>query len=91
MLQFLPDHIEQDVPTLTPPPGCTEFDLIITNTSFSSHDVYVVYEGNVEICINGTYVAVCDLGWDDVEAQLACSIDGYGAPFFCKFNTYAVL
>ena len=91
ILLFLPGYIEQNIPTFTPPPGCTEFDLRLTNTSFSSEDVYVVYEGNVEICINGTYVAICDLGWDDVEAQLTCSINGYGAPFFRKFDIHAVL
>ena len=85
ILLFLPGYID------TPPPGCTEFDLRLTNTSFSSQDVYVVYEGNVEICINGTYVAICDLGWDNVEAQLACNIEGYGAPFFRKFDTHAML
>ena len=86
-LQFLLDHTEQDFPTFTPEPGCSEFDLRLTNTSFSSQDVYVVYEGNVEICVNGTYVAICDLGWDNVEAQLACNLEGYGAPYFRKFYT----
>ena len=47
-----------------------------------------MYEGNVEICINETYVAICDLGWDDMEAQLVCNHEGYGAPYFRKFCTY---
>ena len=90
MLIFFPDHTERDFPTFTPPSGCTEFDLRLNNASFSSDNVLVV-EGNVEICINGTYVAICDVGWDDVEAQLACNIAGYNAPFYRKFNTYAML
>ena len=45
---------------------------------------YLVYEGNVEICINGTYIAICDQGWDDVEAQLVCNAVGYGEPAYRK-------
>ena len=84
-LQFLLDHAELDFPTVTPPPGCNEFDMQLTNTFSYFQDGNLIYEGNVEICINGTYVAICDLGWDDVEAQLACNIAGYSAPFFRKF------
>ena len=77
--------LQLDIPVVTTPePRCNEFDLRLTNTSFSSEDVYVVVEGNVEICINGTYVAICDLGWDDVEAQLACNVAGYREPLFRK-------
>ena len=79
------DHADVTLPTVTPPPGCNEFDLRLTNTFSYFQDSNLVYEGNVEMCINGTYVAICDLGWDDVEAQLACNIAGYSAPFFRKF------
>ena len=84
-LQFFLDHAEQDFPTFTPEPACNEFDLRLTNTFSYTQDVSFVIEGNVEICINGTFVAICDLGWDNVEAQLACNIAGFGAPFFRKF------
>lgn len=84
-LQFLLDHAELDFPSVTPPPACNEFDLRLTNTSSHSQDTNFMVQGNVEICINGTYVAICDLGWDSVEAQLACNIAGYSAPFFRKF------
>ena len=75
-----------EVPTGTPEPRCNDFDLRLTNTSFTTQDVFVVYEGNVEICFNGSYVAICDLGWDNVEAQLACNIVGYGEPLFRKLG-----
>ena len=31
------------------------------------------YQGRVDICVNGTYIPICDLGWDNVDAQVACS------------------
>ena len=82
--------------TTPPEPSCQEFALRLTNTSYPSQDrsrfsrqadtTVVIYQGNVEICINGTYVAICDLGWDDVEAQLVCNSVGYGEPFFRKLG-----
>ena len=30
------------------------------------------FEGPVEICVNGLYESVCDIGWDEVDAQALC-------------------
>ena len=67
---------------------CTEFDLRLMNrtSSFTTLGSYYVYEGNVEVCINGTYVAICDEGWDDTEAQLVCNYVGFGEPFYRKLS-----
>ena len=81
----LPPLEDANVTITTPPePSCLEFGLRLTNTSFPSQPQGV--EGNVEICINGTYFAICDLGWDDVEAQLACNVAGVGEPLFRKIG-----
>lgn len=67
------------------PPSCLEFDLQLVNlTTTYTQGLYLVIEGNIEVCINGTYVAVCDLGWDHAEAQLACNAVGYTEPFYRK-------
>ena len=35
------------------------------------------YEGNVEICINGIWSAICDSGWSTNDAIVACVQAGY--------------
>ena len=69
-----------------PIPPCTEFDFRARNlSSKTAQGFYQIIEANVEICINGTYVAICDLGWDDKEAQLACNALGFSEPFYRMF------
>ena len=64
-------------------PRCVEFDVRLTNSSFySTQNSYIVYVGNVEVCINGNYVAICDIGWDDEDTQAACNFLGYQAPIY---------
>ena len=70
-------------PTVTTPGlFCYEYQLRLTNETYTTINSTQVYQGNAEICINGTFVAICDLGWDDVEAQLVCNSLGYTEPFF---------
>ena len=56
-----------------PTPTCLDNSLRLANqvTTVSS-DGLVTFEGHVEICLSGTYYAICDEGWDDRDAQVAC-------------------
>ena len=37
------------------------------------------YEGRVEVCQNSRWTTICDVGWDNVDATIACrSIDFFG-------------
>ena len=75
-----------DIPVVTTPaPSCDDFDLRLVNTSFVLVDSNPAITGNVEACLGGSYISICDVGWDDVEAQLFCYALGYSEPFFRKF------
>ena len=44
---------------------CTDGDLrLVGGTSFM--------EGRLEVCLNGVWGTVCNHGWDDMEATVAC-------------------
>ena len=65
---------ESDGNTATPPtiPECHEGNVnsrIIRN-DFSDIQFSVV--GPVEFCVNGQYESVCDIGWDELDAQAVC-------------------
>ena len=56
--------------------ACTEGDLRLMSGSTQ-------YEGRVEICFNGKWGAVCDDGFDDNGAKVACrelGFDSTGKP-----------
>ena len=36
-----------------------------------------LYEGRVEVCMNGIWGAVCDSGWSEFEAYAVCHQLGY--------------
>ena len=38
------------------------------------------YEGNVEVCINGIWATICDIGWNTNDARVACGNAGYPGP-----------
>lgn len=53
--------------------------ITVTNSSFDCQtgDVRLAsgqdeYEGRVEICINGEWGTVCDIGWGSQEAAVVC-------------------
>ena len=46
----------------------------------------VEFSARVEVCVNGTYVALCDSGFSEAAAEVACRARNYQRPFFRKLN-----
>ena len=52
--------------------ACSPGDIRLVNGSRDT-------EGRLEICYNGDWGTVCDEGWDDVDAAVACRELGFVA------------
>ena len=53
---------------------CTEGEIKFRNSmlTLDSGETLHTYLGQVHICINGGFLPVCDLGWDNHDAQVVC-------------------
>ena len=40
--------------------------------------------GSVEICLGGSFLSICDEGWGQEEAQVACNALNYPSTSYCK-------
>ena len=68
----------------TVPPICTEGSVRLANQTFDSLGGLQVIGGRVDVCVNGSFRAVCDSGWDDLDAAVVCSSMGYNSPYYGK-------
>ena len=74
-------------PTPTPAPSCYDGQLRLGNATYRyTSDGNFYYQGRVEVCINGTFGAICDVGWDQLDAQVACRQFGYNGKHRCISN-----
>ena len=67
----------------SPSPTCSDGNVRLANmnsffdtNNFTGESLFVV-EGTVEVCYNGNYGYVCDLGWDIADSTVACRDLGY--------------
>ena len=65
---------------------CTTGDYRVGNQTFIFDETDItVYSGQVEVCVDGRYIALCDSGFTAQTAKLACRSAGHESPFFRKF------
>ena len=38
------------------------------------------------MCMNGVYGTICDIGWDDLDAQVVCRNLGFDTPQYGEFQ-----
>ena len=43
-----------------------------TYTYSRNFDGGATYAGRIEVCYNGSYGSVCDVGWDEEDASIVC-------------------
>jgi hypothetical protein len=68
------------LPTTTtpPPPECFIQGQILPYLNETTHKGLRSFQGTFEICIEGLYGSVCDIGWTQSAAQTLCR-DLYGS------------
>lgn len=45
---------------------------IRTNFKYDIGELLISLEGTFEVCVNGQYGSVCDIGWDEQDALAIC-------------------
>ena len=59
-------------------PQCYDEDVRLENTTYSvTAEGFDFVGGRVEVCQNGMYGAICDIGWNSRAAQATCDRAGY--------------
>ena len=65
----------------TPTTQCSDGEVRLENVTYTFVVESYSIGGRVEVCYNGTYYPVCDEGWTDNDATVACSNVGYSSDY----------
>ena len=53
--------------------ACVEGEMRQQNRTTTYDGNLRIYTGRVEVCINGIYHSICNIGWDNHDAQVVCN------------------
>ncbi len=53
--------------------ACIDGDIRLFNSNYTFDNGLQTVQGHVLVCFNGSYLPVCDLGWDNSDAQVVCN------------------
>lgn len=70
-------------------PRCNNGDYRVRNETFIYENTDTIsYSGQLEVCVDGNYIALCDSGFTPATAELACRSGGFSPPFFREFMSW---
>ena len=52
--------------------ACREGVVRLRNSTYTYDNGLNTVSGRVDVCSNGTFLPICDVGWDDSDAQVVC-------------------
>ena len=88
-MPMMPTTSTTPTPTV-PPVTCTEFEIQLGNAVHSVMEDPMTgisrfsVSGTVEICLGGSFLSICDEGWGQEEAQVACNALNYPSTSYRK-------
>ena len=94
-----PTPVTTAVPPLptTPSPFCSEGELREISSNYSSvRSIYGTFQNTVdyrfEVCIGYKFTSICDIGWDNKDATVACKdIEGFFDGGMSQYRLYIML
>ena len=53
--------------------ACYEGDVSLQNQTYDYNNGLSTIRGRVLVCVNGAFQPICDVGWDNADAQVVCN------------------
>ena len=63
--------------------ACFDGEIRLFNSNYTYDNGLQTVQGHVLVCFNGSFLPVCDLGWDNSDAQVVCN-QRYGSNYSKK-------
>ena len=54
--------------------ACADGDIRLLNETSDFNNGLGTYQGQVVVCVGGAFQPICDIGWDNNDARVACTL-----------------